>query len=77
MAETCLVTGAGGFVGTALCRRLLAEGYAVRGLDVPFGGDVLEGLQRLDGDICDAALLEEGCAADSEEYAALGESRPV
>jgi len=50
MAESCLVTGAPGFVGTALCCRLLAEGYAARRLDVPFVGDVLEGLQRLDGD---------------------------
>jgi len=32
--ERVAVTGAGGFVGAALCRRLAADGYAVLGLDV-------------------------------------------
>ncbi|MBI2913501.1 MAG: NAD-dependent epimerase/dehydratase family protein [Chloroflexi bacterium] len=39
MSDTCFVTGAGGFLGAALCRRLLAEGYSVRGLDLRFGDD--------------------------------------
>ncbi|WP_263146533.1 NAD-dependent epimerase/dehydratase family protein [Pseudomonas sp. RIT-PI-AD] len=30
MAETCLVTGANGFVGRTLCERLVAEGWQVR-----------------------------------------------
>jgi len=29
----CLVTGAAGFIGSHLCRRLLAEGFFVRGVD--------------------------------------------
>jgi UDP-glucuronate 4-epimerase len=28
-----VVTGAAGFIGSAVCRRLLAEGEAVRGID--------------------------------------------
>jgi len=30
---TCIVTGAAGFIGSHLCRRLLSEGYEVRGVD--------------------------------------------
>ena len=33
MAERILVTGAAGFIGAALCRRLLSEGYQVDGVD--------------------------------------------
>lgn len=29
----CLVTGAGGFVGSSICDRLLADGHTVRGID--------------------------------------------
>ena len=32
--RSCVVTGAGGFIGLALCRRLAADGAGVRGLDV-------------------------------------------
>ena len=33
MARTLLVTGAAGFIGAALCQRLLARGDRVVGLD--------------------------------------------
>ena len=37
-----LVTGAAGYIGSVLCRQLLAKGYRVRGLDnLRFGGDAL------------------------------------
>jgi 2-alkyl-3-oxoalkanoate reductase len=31
---SCAVTGAGGFIGQKLCRRLVSEGASVRGLDI-------------------------------------------
>ncbi|MHB1268729.1 MAG: NAD-dependent epimerase/dehydratase family protein, partial [Acidithiobacillus ferriphilus] len=33
MSRRILVTGAGGFIGYHLCRRLLTEGWIVHGLD--------------------------------------------
>ena len=34
MAETILVTGAGGFIGHHLVKKLVAEGHQVRGVDI-------------------------------------------
>ena len=60
-----LVTGATGFVGSAVARRLLAEGYAVRVLARP-GSDRrnLAGLdvEVAEGNLTDAASLERACA---------------
>jgi nucleoside-diphosphate-sugar epimerase len=59
-----LVTGAAGYVGSVLCRQLLAAGHAVHGVDVLlFGGEAL--LELIDhprfsfqrADLCDAACL--------------------
>ncbi|MFI5398052.1 MAG: NAD-dependent epimerase/dehydratase family protein [Candidatus Binatia bacterium] len=61
MSTTCFVTGAGGFVGRALVNSLLAQGNHVRALDVRFPSDWLDDATRLWGDICDRALLEQGC----------------
>jgi nucleoside-diphosphate-sugar epimerase len=68
-----LVTGGAGYVGAVLVPRLLAEGYAVRVLDLfLYGDDVLDpvkadpGLEQITGDIRDRALLERivpGCDA--------------
>lgn len=58
-----LVTGATGFTGAALVRRLLARGHLVVGLDVGDGGDRLASLAALGADIrlgsvVDAALVD-------------------
>jgi nucleoside-diphosphate-sugar epimerase len=50
-----LVTGANGFIGRALCRRLVAEGYGVRALlrpgSDPGGLDTLPALEIVYGDV--------------------------
>lgn len=56
-----LVTGATGFIGGALCRRLINAGYRVRALHRPASRlDLLEGLpvQRVTGDLTDPPSLE-------------------
>jgi dihydroflavonol-4-reductase len=68
---TSLVTGATGFVGGALVRRLLARGVAVRALARP-GSDTrnLDGLdiERLAGDVTDPASLARACAGCDHVY---------
>jgi nucleoside-diphosphate-sugar epimerase len=67
VSETCLITGATGFIGGRLARRLLEEGYRVRCL-VRAGSDTSR-LEQLDvqlavGDLTDADSLVpavEGC----------------
>lgn len=62
-----LVTGGGGFLGSAICRQLLGRGFEV----VAFQRRAAEhlrptGVQVMQGDICDAPALREaarGCAA--------------
>jgi nucleoside-diphosphate-sugar epimerase len=53
-----LVTGASGFFGGVLKRRLLAEGFAVTNIDLVRDEDAgAEGLTSIQGDIRDAELL--------------------
>jgi UDP-glucose 4-epimerase len=59
--RTVLVTGAAGFIGSALCRRLLSLDYVVIGYDNLSRGrrDYLpEGVHLVEGDIRDVARLE-------------------
>jgi UDP-glucose 4-epimerase len=54
-----LVTGASGFFGGVLKRRLLAEGFAVTNIDLVRDEDAgAEGLTSIQGDIRDAGLLQ-------------------
>lgn len=60
-----LVTGGAGFIGSHLCQRLCAEGYAVRVLDDLSTGRrenlaaIRDEIEFVEGDIRDAALLAE------------------
>jgi UDP-glucose 4-epimerase len=53
-----LVTGASGFFGGVLKRRLLAEGFAVTNIDLVRDEDSDAALTSVQGDIRDAALLK-------------------
>lgn len=60
-----LVTGAGGFIGSTLCRALVEAGAEVRGLDLP--GSDRRGLEEIgvrffEGDICQPDSLGEPMA---------------
>ena len=68
-----LVTGAAGYIGSVLVRKLLGVGYAVRGYDkLLFGGESLLGVfnhpefEFVNGDIRDANKIEE--ALDGVDY---------
>jgi nucleoside-diphosphate-sugar epimerase len=42
LAMNVLITGAAGFIGSAVARRLLADGHRVRGVDLPSSGGAAE-----------------------------------
>jgi len=57
-----LVTGYGGFLGAAICRKLLAEGYPVRGLARGFYPDLTQlGVEAIQGDITDRSVCKRAC----------------
>ncbi len=59
-----LVTGGAGFIGSHLCRRLLADGHAVRILDDLSSGsriniaEIADEVEFVVGNLCDEILLE-------------------
>lgn len=55
---TILITGAGGFVGREITRRLLEQGRAVVGVDTAAGG-IPDGARVVAGDLADKALRAE------------------
>jgi len=62
-----LVSGASGFFGGILKRRLLAEGFAVTNIDLVRDEDSDPALTSIQGDIRDAALLQQVFAAHKFE----------
>jgi len=53
-----LVTGGAGFLGSQLCRYLLAQGFAVRSLDIAVpGGAEHPSIEYIRGDVRDAAVV--------------------
>lgn len=74
MGESILVTGANGFIGSALCRRLRTEGIAVRG-----GGRDRSGIPKGDGSRGEGvewAMLHDR-STDAETHQALQGVRAV
>jgi len=72
------VTGASGFVGSRLVDHLLERGWTVRAFDLARRGPERPGLEFLEGDIRDAALLGrsvQGADVVFHLAAALGASR--
>ncbi len=73
MSRRCLVTGAGGFVGAGLVRRLLGSGHAVSALVGP-GSDlwriaeVASELRLLELDLRDAEALRRAVASTRPEW---------
>jgi nucleoside-diphosphate-sugar epimerase len=65
VAERVMVTGAAGFIGSHLCRRLVAEGYEVVGLDDLSEGS-LDNLREVpEVRFVEADLRDEAVAADA------------
>lgn len=56
MSRLTLVTGAGGFLGRHVARRLLARDEAVRGLDLRFESPLDAAIEQVPGSILDGAL---------------------
>src|SRR5687768_10504957 len=59
--ERVAVTGAGGFIGSAVCRRLAADGAEVLGLDLPAAAEraTAAGARFVPCDVTDAPAVAE------------------
>jgi UDP-glucose 4-epimerase len=68
-SKNVLITGASGFFGGILKRRLLAEGYRCTNIDLVADTDTHPNLQSIQGDIRNTALLNELFAR--ENFAAV------
>ena len=69
--RTVLVTGAAGFIGSALCRRLLSAGHQVVGYDNLSRGRrqyLPEGVRLVEGDIRDTARMKETVSASRPDW---------
>jgi len=62
-----MVTGGAGFIGSALCKRLVSAGAKVRAVDnlergkLAFLGDTLNQVEFVEGDLRDAAVARQAC----------------
>lgn len=65
---TVLVTGGVGFVGTHLCRKLIEMNYSVLALDLRKPTTVVPGVEYIQGDVRDKALLASLIANASTVY---------
>jgi 2-alkyl-3-oxoalkanoate reductase len=62
MAHRILVTGYGGFLGTAVCRWLLSQGYDVRGIARSEYPDLRRmGVETIQADLRDSAAVAKAC----------------
>jgi len=74
MAETCLVTGGAGFIGSNLVRTLLARGWRVRVLDNLSTGfrenldEVRTDIDLIEGDVRDAPTCYKACQGAEVVY---------
>jgi UDP-glucose 4-epimerase len=69
--RTVLVTGAAGFIGSALCQRLRSLGHRVVGYDNLSRGRreyLPQGVRLVEGDIRDAARMEETVSASKPDW---------
>jgi UDP-glucose 4-epimerase len=69
--RTVLVTGAAGFIGTALCRRLRSQGHRVIGYDNLSRGRrkyLPKGVRLIEGDIRDAARVNDAVSASRPDW---------
>ena len=71
MKSQVLVTGAAGFIGSHVCRHLLAQGHSVVGLDDLSGGfrdHIPRDVQFVEGSVTDTKLVQQLFAKHQFEY---------